>query len=492
MSRRVFLGASALGSVALTGLARGAADAAALDADLPGPIARRPLVVQPVLVYGLPQRRPQTSWRGWGGIETDQDLKDEVARIGGEIDSLSKQADFPVQFLPLAQVHSAKAIGTLPDAAKSDVVLIYGASGDINGIESLGKPSIVFLRHRSGPVSLWYEIISPRYIRQHKDTAQIKGFDDGDVVVDRLDEVLWRLRALGGLVNTVGQKIVCIGGPDAWAQPPGVVPDLVKKMWKLDYVNVPYDQLAELIKRIRADAKQVERSRARAEAYLALPGTAMQTQSSFLENAFLLDVVFRNLMKEAGTRYITVNQCMGTIMPMSETSACMTLSTLNDDGYYAFCESDFVVIPSGMLMGNITGKPVFLNDPTYPHDGLITLAHCTAPRKLNGTDMEPVEIRTHFESDYGAAPKVEMKVGQVVTNIIPDFESKRWVGFKGEIESNPDLPICRSQIDVKFACDSKLMAERMPGFHWMTLYGDYLREAGYALKKLPIQLEVLT
>ena len=89
-------------------------------------------------------------------------------------------------------------------------------------------------------------------------------------------------------------------------------------------------------------------------------------------------------------------------MPLAETSACLTLSRLNDDGYLAFCESDFVVIPAGMLMASISGHPMFLNDPTYPHDGLITLAHRTAPRKLDGHTIEPVRILTHFESDYGA------------------------------------------------------------------------------------------
>jgi len=62
----------------------------------------------------------------------------------------------------------------------------------------------------------------------------------------------------------------------------------------------------------------------------------------------------------------------------------------------------------------------------------------------------------------------------------------------GEIAAHPFLPICRSQIDVKFTGDSRKLAERMPGFHWMTIYGDYLREAGYALKKIPIALEHLT
>ena len=124
-------------------------------------------------------------------------------------------------------------------------------------------------------------------------------------------------------------------------------------------------------------------------------------------------------------------------MPMAETTACLPLSLLNDDGYLAFCESDFVVIPSGILLANISGRPMFLNDPTYPHDGVITLAHCTGPRKMDGKTLEPARILTHFESDYGAAPKVEMRKGQKVTNIIPDFAAERWVGFVGEIVDAP-------------------------------------------------------
>jgi hypothetical protein len=37
-----------------------------------------------------------------------------------------------------------------------------------------------------------------------------------------------------------------------------------------------------------------------------------------------------------------------------------------------------------------------------------------------------------------------------------------------------------------------VLAERMPGFHWMTIYGDYIKEAGYALKKIGIGWEVLS
>jgi hypothetical protein len=110
---------------------------------------------------------------------------------------------------------------------------------------------------------------------------------------------------------------------------------------------------------------------------------------------------------------------------------------------------------------------------------------------MNGKDLEPVRLLTHFESDYGAAPKVEMRKGQKVTSIIPDFAMQKWVGLGGEIVDVPFLPICRSQIDVGYKVPDEKVAQNMPGFHWDTIYGDYLRECAYALKKTPIGWECL-
>ena len=494
-TRRDFLkgaGLTALGSVAAGGLAwpLGAGRSAGL-AEAP---RRTALKVKPILVYEVPQRRPQTSWRSWGGIATEADVRAEAGRIEGELAALAQRADFPVEVLPVAAIRKASEVGPLADIAAADVLLVYAAGGwmDIfQALDKTGKDRIFFCRHKSGPVYLWYEIISPRYLRQHTDALAVHGVDEDDVVIDSQDEILWRLRALAGLKNTLGTKILAVGGPDAWAQPPGVVPRLVKDIWKLDIVTVSYEELGRLIRQARADGAAVRRARARADAYLRQPGTTLETERSFVENGLLLDEVFRALLGEAGARALTINGCMGTIMPLAETSACLTLSTLNDDGYLAFCESDFVVIPSGLLLAGIAGRPVFLNDPTYPHDGLITLAHCTAPRKMDGLRAEPARILTHFESDYGAAPKVEMAKGQMTTNIAPDFASKRWLGLRGEIVEAPFLPICRSQIDVRYACDDRTLAKRMPGFHWMTAYGDFTRELPYALRRVGIAWDFL-
>jgi len=497
ISRRDFLkgaGVTALGSVAAGGLVW---PLLAGQDEVASEVYRlRPLKVKPILVYDTPQRRPQTSWRNWGGIASDADARAEVARIEGELAALKKKAEFPLEFLPVTALRQAADLAAVSDLGSAQALVIYAAGGWLDVYDALdktGKDRILFCRHRSGPVYLWYEIISPRYLRKHTDALAVQGVDEDDVVIDSQDGLLWRLRALAGLRNTMGTKILAVGGPAAWSDPegPGTVVKKVIDTWKFDIVTVSYDDLGRLIKEARADAAAVRRARTRADAYLRQPGTVLETEPSFVDNGFLLDEVFRALMKKAGCRALTINGCMGTIMPLAETSACLTLSTLNDDGYLAFCESDFVVIPAGVLMANIAGHPVFLNDPTYPHDGLVTQAHCTAPRRMDGRTAEPARILTHFESDYGAAPKVEMATGQVVTEIIPDFASKRWAGFLGEIADAPFLPICRSQIDVRFKCDDRTLAKRMSGFHWMTAYGDHTKELAYALKRVGIAWDFL-
>ena len=111
---------------------------------------------------------------------------------------------------------------------------------------------------------------------------------------------------------------------------------------------------------------------------------------------------------------------------------------------------------------------------------------CLGVRERRGRKPERVKILTHFESDYGAAPKVEMKLGQVCTNLVPDFDCKQWVGFEGKIVGNPFLDICRSQVDVRIKGDANALMERMKGFHWMFSYGNFLRETGYALRKMGV------
>ncbi len=454
----------------------------------------RPLRVQPVLTYGIPRRQEATSWRPWGGVQTEAQAAAERQRISRELQAMAAAADFPIEVLPILSATNGAQAATMAMPA-CDVIIIYAAGGWQDIFQALTKRSrwtLMFLRHSPGPVYLWYEIAHPHFLRKMVDEYGEPGWTTADVVVDSYDKLCRRLRALQGLRQTLGKRIVAVGGASGWGAGGALAPQISKDVWKLEIVDYPYSELGKRIESAFKDATLRDRAAKRSAEYLRIPATRLQTRRDFYENAFVLDTVLRDVMAEHGTDAITINACMGTIMPISKTTACLPLSLMNDDGYLAFCESDFVVIPSGILLHYISGKPVFLNDPTFPHEGIVTLAHCTAPRKLDGRRPEPVRILTHFESDYGAAPKVEMRKGQETTILVPDFACKDWLGFAGTVVANPFLDICRSQIDVRIHGDSDAVAQRMKGFHWMLSYGNYLDEVGYALSKLGIGWTNLT
>jgi hypothetical protein len=487
MNRREFMAGVgiAAGALAMTSLAAGLGNS---DEAEHRPAPALPLRIQPVLACKLHRRREQTSWRPWGGFHTQQDIDNEKQRIAAELESLASQAEFGLELLPLITLSDTEQAAKVANG-DHDVLLLYAANSGTKVLEALTNPekwTIVFVRHKSGPVYLWYEVAHNRYLRKTVDEYGQPGVDYQDVVVDRPDEVLWRLRALYGLKNTMGKRIVAVGGPGGWGRGGKKAPEIARNLWKMEIETVDYSSLGQMIAKARHNAALVKRCKHEAGQYLKKEGTVLETDKKYVNNAFVLNEVFKSLMAAADTDAITINQCMVTIMPISETTACLPLSVLNDSGYMAFCESDFVVIPSGILLHYISGKPVFFNDPTYPHDGIVTMAHCTAPRKMDGENREPARVLTHFESDYGAAPKVEMKLGQKITVIDPDFACKRWLGFEGEIVDNPFLDICRSQIDVQINGDCEKLIEETRGFHWMVSYGNYLKEVGYALKKLGV------
>jgi L-fucose isomerase-like protein len=170
---------------------------------------------------------------------------------------------------------------------------------------------------------------------------------------------------------------------------------------------------------------------------------------------------------------------------------CLTLTLTNDSGHMAYCESDFVNIPAGILMHYIAGRPTYFCNPTFPRHGRMLFAHCTAPRRMDGKKLEPVELVTHYESDHGAATHVHFRKGQAVTVIKPDFEAKHWLALTGKIVDTPSLATCRAQIEIALDADTQEVIRNMRGFHCQIAYGDWTREVVYAAKKVGIEVQRL-
>jgi hypothetical protein len=496
MSRREFAAVTTAGLAGgVLGLSALAADATPVepwDPDKPPVVTGRPLRVQPILAHALCVPREKTSWRSWSEIVNEPAAAEEMQRIAGELKALSAKADFPLELLPTVKVTKAEEAANV-QKGDFDAVLLFAASN-----AGLFRPScaadprrdtVVFVRHKSGPTYYGYECLGVRHFKvPSPELWQANSADDhgpvtlDDVVVDDYDEVLWRLRALYGLKNFVGQRIVALGGPQGKWDP--TAPEVARKRYRLEIIDARYDDLEARLRAMAGDAALQTQFAAWTDRFLAMPNTRLETKREFVHRAFALYAVFRQWMREHEAPAITINACMGTIIGVSDTTACMPLTWLNDEGRIAFCESDFVIVPAGILLHYISGKPVFMHNSTFPHKGIVTCAHCSAPRRMDGRRYEPLRIMTHYESDFGAAPKVEMPIGQQVCAISPEYATGRWVGIKGVVRDNPCFAICRSQQDVEIQGDWRRLIREARDSHWMMVYGDYLRETGYAARKI--------
>lgn len=446
------------------------------------------LRVKPVLVYHLDRRSEKTSWRGYGGLVTEAGVEAERAQVESDVRGLATRAEFPVDVQPIDLVHNEESARKAA-ASDADVLLVFAAGGGTGLYEVLSAspaPNIMFLRHKTKPYYLWHEIAHWRFLRRNEDAIVEPHMDVDDIVVDDYDEVMWRLRALYGLKNARGTKMLAIGSLAAYSGPgqengPRVAQDL----WGYEIEVVPRDDFAQRLQKARTDEQAMKAAERQTEAFLNRPHVTLKTERKFVVNSFLALDICKELLKEKEAFNFGFDHCMGSdVIGMLDTPPCLILALANDDGYTAYCHTDLTHTMPGVLLRWITGKPTFVCNTHYPHDGIFTVAHCAAPMKMNGVDNDPADIMTHYESDYGAATKVHYPNGQIVTVVIPNLHCTKWQGFRGRIIDSPSLPVCRSQMDIEIDGDERGLLTEMEGFHAQVVYGDYLREVGYALKKL--------
>jgi len=114
----------------------------------------KPLKVQPILMYRIPARREATSWKSWGGIQTEQAVTEEARRITRELQSLAAQAAFSLEISPVVKVKST-AEASAVHRKDYDVLIVYPPTGSGELLKACfarrkDKNTIIFVRHRSG------------------------------------------------------------------------------------------------------------------------------------------------------------------------------------------------------------------------------------------------------------------------------------------------------------------------------------------------------
>ena len=166
---------------------------------------------------------------------------------------------------------------------------------------------------------------------------------------------------------------------------------------------------------------------------------------------------------------ITV-RCFDLLQPVKNTG-CVALAILNAEGIYAGCEGDTPALISMAVLGELTGQPVFMCNPSRieSRKGEIVLAHCTLPLNMPTS----FQLMTHYESGLGVAFRGVIPTGDVTVFKCSGLLD-RYFASKGQLIENLDeATLCRTQIRIKMD-GLDYFTTRSIGNHHCVICGDYL------------------
>jgi hypothetical protein len=153
---------------------------------------------------------------------------------------------------------------------------------------------------------------------------------------------------------------------------------------------------------------------------------------------------------------------------------CLAWSRLLDEGRVAACEADWRAGISMLLVGQLFGRPGFMQDPV-PNTVNHTLigSHCTCATKLDGYDKPsgPFILRSHAESNTGVAIQVLWREGQELTILKFQDPGSIAVGT-GRVVRNIDSSAqggCRTSVEI--TVDDVADPRDIKGHHQLFVYG---------------------
>lgn len=236
-------------------------------------------------------------------------------------------------------------------------------------------------------------------------------------------EVLRSLRA-----KTIG----VVGPPSDWLVASMPDPDVVKSAWGPTAVPIGLDQLYG----VYTTDPDIE----------PLPAGETRVTIGEVDKA---DGIYRGLQDLVAGEHLDALslRCFDVIGEL-DTTGCLALARLNDEGTIAGCEGDLVSTVTMMWIRELLGEVAWMANPSRidPVENTLWLAHCTVPPSL----VSNLRLDTHYESDRGVGMHGDFAAGPITIVRIGGSKMERLWLAEGDILRPGDEPnLCRTQVELR-------------------------------------------
>jgi L-fucose isomerase-like protein len=225
-----------------------------------------------------------------------------------------------------------------------------------------------------------------------------------------------------------------VGEPSDWLVASVPEPEAVRRRWGVTLVAVPMDQVLHDHERPTAGAVPVR--------WGGHEGPA----DAEVAAAEALHPTLTDLLDRHHVDALTV-RCFDFLGEL-QTSGCLALADLNDEGVVAGCEGDVASAVAMLWIRHRLDSPSWIANPAQvdPELGELVLAHCTIAPSL----AEDLRLDTHFESGLGVGISASIPPGPVTLVRLggPDLE-RRWLADGEVVGAGDSSDLCRTQATVR-------------------------------------------
>jgi L-fucose isomerase-like protein len=260
-------------------------------------------------------------------------------------------------------------------------------------------------------------------------------------------------------------RLAVIGKPSPWLVASTVSPSGVRKRWGTSIVEVPLDELIDLLGTPASDKTQ-----SAVEEFLR-GAVCSDVPEEDVKRAGLVSQAMEELIQRHKLDAVSV-ECF-TLERKAGISGCCALSWLNNlQGMVAGCEGDVPAAFTMMLAKYLTGQPAFLANiaDIDESQNSVIAAHCTVPTSI----VSSYEITTHFETGQSVAIRGKFPLQPVtIMKMWGDDLTQYWVS-KAEVVENLENDLgCRTQVRIHLGKPVRHLLDGSLANHHVFILGDY-------------------
>lgn len=155
-----------------------------------------------------------------------------------------------------------------------------------------------------------------------------------------------------------------------------------------------------------------------------------------------------------------------------DTTGCLALSLLNDEGIVAGCEGDLQSVFTLLATKALTGKGSFMANPSMinSRNNELILSHCTIGLK----QAERYIIRNHFETERGIGIQGMLPTGDVtIVKCGGECLDEYYLSTGTLTENTNYINMCRTQVRIRMNTPTDYFLKNPLGNHHILVQGNY-------------------